>query len=70
MTAKWPQSRQRPPCDLARQHRSATRAGAKTNLTDGIAPESRSEEDKQQLIRERDALMLAQADPATTQKAP
>ena len=40
----------------------------KTNLTDGIAPESRSEEDKQQLIRERDALMLAQADEATKKK--
>lgn len=40
----------------------------KTNLTDGIAPESRSEEDKQQLIRERDALMLAQADEATRKK--
>ena len=40
----------------------------KTNLTDGIAPESRSEEDKEQLIRERDALMLAQADEATKQK--
>lgn len=37
----------------------------KGNLTDGIAPESRSEEDKKQLIRERDALMLAQADAAT-----
>lgn len=37
----------------------------KTNLTDGIAPESRSEEDKNQLIRQRDALMLAQADEAT-----
>ena len=37
----------------------------KGNLTDGIAPESRSEEDKLKLIRERDALMLAQADVAT-----
>ncbi|MBL9185558.1 MAG: DUF1553 domain-containing protein [Verrucomicrobiaceae bacterium] len=37
----------------------------KTNLTDGIAPESRSEEDKKHLIRQRDALMLAQADEAT-----
>jgi hypothetical protein len=37
----------------------------KANLTDGIAPESRSEEDKLKLIRERDALMLAQADEAT-----
>ncbi len=37
----------------------------KANLTDGIAPESRSEEDKMQLIRQRDALMLAQADTAT-----
>lgn len=40
----------------------------KTNLTDGIAPESRSDEDKQRLIRERDALMLAQADEATRMK--
>jgi hypothetical protein len=40
----------------------------KANLTDGIAPESRSEEDKMQLIRERDALMLAQADEATKTK--
>lgn len=37
----------------------------KANLTDGIAPESRTEEDKLKLIRERDALMLAQADEAT-----
>ncbi|MBL9117665.1 MAG: DUF1553 domain-containing protein [Verrucomicrobiaceae bacterium] len=37
----------------------------KANLTDGIAPESRTEEDKLKLIRERDALMLAQADAAT-----
>ena len=40
----------------------------KTNLTDGIAPESRSEEDKQQLIRERDVLMLSQADDATKKR--
>jgi hypothetical protein len=40
----------------------------KANLTDGIAPESRSEEDKRKLIRERDALMLAQADEATKTK--
>jgi hypothetical protein len=40
----------------------------KANLTDGIAPESRTEEDKQKLIRERDALMLAQADEATKKK--
>ena len=37
----------------------------KTNLTDGLAPESRNQEDKQKLIRERDSLMLAQADQAT-----
>ena len=37
----------------------------KLNLTDGIAPESRSQEDKDKLIRERDALMLAQADKKT-----
>ncbi|MDP1587484.1 MAG: DUF1549 domain-containing protein, partial [Prosthecobacter sp.] len=40
----------------------------KANLTDGIAPESRTEEDKMKLIRERDALMLAQADEATKKK--
>ena len=40
----------------------------KANLTDGIAPESRTEEDKLKLIRERDALMLAQADEATKKK--
>ncbi|MFO1439059.1 MAG: DUF1553 domain-containing protein [Verrucomicrobiaceae bacterium] len=40
----------------------------KANLTDGIAPESRSEEDKLNLIRERDALMLAQADAAMKKK--
>jgi cytochrome c551/c552 len=40
----------------------------KANLTDGIAPESRTEEDKQKLIRERDALMLAQADEGTKKK--
>lgn len=37
----------------------------KVNLTDGIAPQARTLEDKQRLIRERDALMLAQADAAT-----
>ena len=37
----------------------------KANLTDGIAPEARTQENKQQLIRERDALMLAQADAST-----
>jgi hypothetical protein len=40
----------------------------KANLTDGIAPESRTEEDKLKLIRERDALMLAQANEATKKK--
>ena len=40
----------------------------KANLTDGIAPESRTEEDKLKLIRERDVLMLAQADEATKKK--
>ncbi len=40
----------------------------RANLTDGIAPESRTEEDKLKLIRERDALMLAQADEATKQQ--
>ena len=37
----------------------------KANLTDGIAPEARSQEDKDQLVRERDELVLAQADKAT-----
>ena len=40
----------------------------KANLTDGIAPESRTEDDKLKLIRERDALMLAQADETTKKK--
>ena len=40
----------------------------KENLTDGIAPEARTQEDKQKLISERDALMLAQADAATRQQ--
>lgn len=40
----------------------------KTNLTDGLAPEVRSEEDKNQLIRERDALLLSFADQATRGK--
>ena len=37
----------------------------KVNLTDGIAPEAHTLEDKQKLIRERDALMLAQANAPT-----
>jgi hypothetical protein len=40
----------------------------RTNLTDGIAPESRTQEDRLKLVRERDALMLAQADEATKKK--
>ncbi|MBB5033902.1 DUF1553 domain-containing protein [Prosthecobacter vanneervenii] len=40
----------------------------KVNLTDGIAPQARTLEDKQRLIRERDVLMLAQADAATRQQ--
>ena len=40
----------------------------RANLTDGIAPESRTEEDKLKLIRERDALMLGQADEVTKTK--
>lgn len=40
----------------------------RANLTDGIAPESRTEEDKLKLVRERDALMLGQADDATKTK--
>jgi hypothetical protein len=40
----------------------------KENLTDGIAPEARTQEDKQRLIAERDTLLLAQADAATRQQ--
>ena len=40
----------------------------KENLTDGIAPEARTQEDKQRLVSERDALMLARADAATRQQ--
>ena len=40
----------------------------RTNLTDGIAPERRREEDRLQLIRERDHLLFAQADAATRQR--
>jgi len=40
----------------------------KENLTDGIAPEARTQEDKQRLIQERDALMFAQADATTRQQ--
>ncbi|MDB6006678.1 MAG: hypothetical protein JWR15_3665, partial [Prosthecobacter sp.] len=40
----------------------------KDNLTDGIAPEARTQKDKQRLIDERDTLMLAQADAATRQQ--
>ena len=40
----------------------------KDNLTDGIAPEARTQEDKQRLIGERDALLLAQADASTRQQ--
>ena len=40
----------------------------KENLTDGIAPEARTQEDKQKLISERDALLLAQADVAMRQQ--
>ncbi len=40
----------------------------KENLTDGIAPEARTQEDKQRLIDERAALMLAQADAVTRQQ--
>jgi hypothetical protein len=40
----------------------------KDNLTDGIAPEARTQEDKERLIKERDALMLAQADATTRQQ--
>ena len=40
----------------------------KVNLTDGIAPEARTLEDKQKLIVERDALLLAAADETTRNK--
>ena len=40
----------------------------KSNLTDGLAPESRSQEDKQKLNSERDLLLLSFADPATQTK--
>lgn len=40
----------------------------RANLTDGIAPQARTLNEKDKLIRERDALMLAQADPSTRQK--
>jgi len=40
----------------------------KVNLTDGIAPEARTLEDKQKLIVERDALLLAAADETTRGK--
>ena len=40
----------------------------KVNLTDGIAPEPRTLEDKQKLIVERDALLLAAADETTRSK--
>ncbi len=36
----------------------------KANLTDGIAPEGRSQEDKDKLVRERDQLLLSQASDA------
>jgi hypothetical protein len=38
------------------------------NLTDGIAPKSRTEEDRQDLTRQRTSLMMAQADDATRAK--
>ena len=41
---------------------------SKTNLTDGLAPESRTLEDKQKLVRERDALMLSFADESERKK--
>ncbi|MES2598259.1 MAG: DUF1553 domain-containing protein [Verrucomicrobiota bacterium] len=40
----------------------------KTNLTDGIAPEARSQEEKTQLIAEREALLISVADTATRQR--
>ncbi len=46
----------------------ATPRWRKANLTDGIAPEARTQEDKQKLISERDALLLAAADETTRSK--
>ena len=40
----------------------------RTNLTDGAAPEMRSQEDRAKLIRQREELILAQADDATRRK--
>jgi mono/diheme cytochrome c family protein len=40
----------------------------KENLTDGIAPEARTQEDRQRLIDKRDVLLLAQADDAMRQQ--
>lgn len=40
----------------------------KTNLTDGIAPEARTVEEKSKLMAEREALLLAAADPETRAK--
>lgn len=40
----------------------------KANLTDGIAPEARSQEDKKQLIAERDELLKAAADTPTREQ--
>jgi mono/diheme cytochrome c family protein len=37
----------------------------RSNLTDGLFPEARTQEDKDQLIRERDALLLSMADGTT-----
>ena len=37
----------------------------KQNLTDGIAPKPQSKENKEQLLKERDQLLLAQADDST-----
>jgi hypothetical protein len=53
--------------DLARQHRGSA-ALAQSEPHRWHRPESRTEEDKLKLIRERDALMLAQADEATKKK--
>lgn len=40
----------------------------KANLTDGIAPEARSQEDKKQLITERDELLKSAADKTTRER--
>lgn len=40
----------------------------RSNLTDGLAPEVRSQEDREQLLRDRDHLLLSFADEATRER--